>query len=445
MSKKVKYEQPEDFYLATLAAAGMTVAEDGLIQIPAQDDGHAPLVIGEKTFYLPTKALRAKNKWDAVQPFHPLCEDVLSGQSLVFKTMLRLLPAYLSTKMIETINTLVKVGCDANLQKENNNPNADIILTECAVGIKPSLAKRFDALKNKLCSQRLVNIYISRDAEDSEGVKYSRLGTITYPLLDMCNSKDTKIADVDMTSKANKQSMEKIFRYIIQDIPTEVGSSDIVPYYHCYLKVLRAFTKRLNEINEPFLKVSKWEMLDEAWFDQVDDLSPLVGRIPKLPGNAGELPKAPAKRGHANVASSQFNNVKLPEYIEVDEEDVEQSTVTVSRERPVEKHREPERRKGSSILDYVDDYEDDYRRRPRFDERDRGSRRDDRYDDYNRNRYDDYDRHRRSNRRPMDDLNYSRRNDRRPVRREVRTDDYYDNRPRRPESRGRSRNSVLDY
>lgn len=463
---KTVFEEPEDFYRVTLQAAGLTVSDDGAVSRPVSATESTPVEVGDKLLYLPTRPLRAKNKWDAIQPFHPLCEDILCGQSIVYKMLLRYLPAHLSAKLIETFDTLVKVGCSVALQKENSNPAADSILTECALGIKTSVEKRWTALKKKMVHTPLVKMYVSRDIKTLDGEYFSRVATISFPFLDDIDSKDNKISDVDMLSKANKQAIVKIFDYVLKDIPLEFGSSAIVPYYHVYLTILRAFTKRLNEINNAFARVSHWEPIDESWFEVIDNLDPLVGRIPKLSGNAGVPVKDHAKKVKNSIAAAQFDKVNIPAGLTVDEDDLkticETPKVEVTRERPYSKAPVPQR----AVTEQAPQYSPQYGPQPvsvlDIDSRDP---RDDRYNRYRDDRYDRYaeDRYRRQddrydnrqddrygNRRPryqadynnnyrrspIDDLDYSRR----------------DSRSRRNDDRGRGyddrgygrRSSVLD-
>lgn len=320
--EKSVLNDPELFYRATLSAAGYSVDESGAISRPARDNSTTPVEINDKLLYIPTKSLRAKNKWNAVQPFHPLCEDVLCGQSSIIQLLSRNLSVYLTGRILELMSTIVEVGCDNAKQEENNNnPKAYEILTACASEIKVAIVPKWTALLRKLVQKPIVEIYLNRDVECSLDNKvYSRLGIITYNILDMFDAEGVKIGDVHMGSKLNKSVIRSIFEYIVQGIPTEIGSSGIVPYYETYLLILRAFTKRFNELEAPFLRLTGRELIDESWFSVVDDLQPLVGRIPNLPGNSGE----PLKNSTNDVEDivSAWDKVDVPKKVALGEDDI---------------------------------------------------------------------------------------------------------------------------
>lgn len=388
MTKKVKVKPlydglPEGLYRATLPVAGYTVAEDGAVSRPSSD-GLVPLLVDEKPVYVPTKALRARNQWSDIQAYHPMCEDALCGQSTLIQRLVRNLCAQMSGLLISTLDTLIQVACDPALQKENNNPVADEMLTQFAVGVKKNTYDKWVSLTKKLAGDPMLSIYINRDMEDDEGVKQSRLAVLTFPLEEMAESKDAKIGGADMGSKANKAIVMETFKYIIDPIPRQIGNSGVVPYYQTYLMILREFVKRLNEVNEPFIRISEWEPIDESWFPAVDDLSPYMGRIPRLPNCSGEV-LLKSKRRTTNVnAGALFDEVRVPSSLEEipDSDDLAPPRRTVKRrsEREFEE-REERRREDRGGRRSIHDFEEERSRGGRRSSRRRRYEDDDDYDD----------------------------------------------------------------
>lgn len=425
MAKPTLKKNPCDaLYKPQLEAMAYIVGEDGACSRLVKDGKSVPITVEDKPLYLPTPELLERNKWDMIQPYHPLSENTLRGQSPVIHKLVRDLEVWTTIQLYSTVEMIIKVATTPELQTDlvAHEPRVSEILAECGVGADEKVVKQWTTLRRQLSEAKFrpLRIYLDRKYEEGD-VKFSRVAIVTKAILEDMDVKNAKIQDISVGSKVNKATIMGILNYVLKPIEKLYGSNAMVPYYHVFLQVQRDLIKRFNYINEAFTSRFDYIPVDETWFDCIDNLESFGGFIPPLPGNEGVQPTRESRSSGYNE-DDMYESSTPPKREERKEEPREERREERREDRGY-RGRNEERRNESrgTMSDYLsggdrdrdrrdryDDYDDDYgygdRRRDRDRrDRDRGRGRD-RYDDRrdrrdrrdrDRDRYDD----RRSDRR----------------------------------------------
>lgn len=296
-----------EFYTKVLNSLGCEVDDLGLVSL---NDGeyNNPLFVEKgnkdvndgngRRLILPTKSFLDNPDWKCLQPFHPLSESIVKGESLIIKEMKKLMYLRITTITQQLAFGLLDIAVDKDKHKKLKPAQSEFLKLVPNVNEKTitNLGKIFHTF-NMNGERRLVSIYLRRGGILNE-VSYKRLSVISFPLTNELNKEDRDIYDVKLTI-AEKAAIVNLFYYLLpamdQDGEYNFGSkSDYAPHFHA---LCGSFIKVMKSLNRVILifkdKLDDQDLLtDVSWEEDLEDLFKFYNVIPPLPGNEGDSVKS---------------------------------------------------------------------------------------------------------------------------------------------------------
>ena len=411
-----------DFYKDVLVALTATVNEQGEVLRP---DG-TPFEVLKKKLVLPTRDRLKENDWSTTQPFHPMCEDAVMGQSEVIHWIAKTMKAAMVISISHIMAVCLEAAIKPELQEQAKDPKLVEILGNCK-GTKPATVSTLQAwmnLRKKFAGDvELLNIALNRGGVIN-GEKHHRVCKVHFPLLDDTDN-DGLLCGVKM-SKNDKQVIQNLLRYVLDGVTLVYGSNDSVPYFHSLMSVYASFLKRQNFFAKVLKRISDLKPVDLDWVVELNDLRQFLNKIPRLAGNEGNPSRT--KKQEVSVANPAAEIPSIYDKVKVEGRVREEVAANDSDKAPWDETpkevsvstTKPAVAGAIKLSDLV------VNRKPTFEELRTGERpidrflprgRDTRYDDRYSSRRDDYYDDRRDHRDDRRDY----RNDRR--------DDHYADRP----------------
>lgn len=294
-----KINQLRDLYKSQLESLGIYDVGDGYLSRRLSDDEYVPYVILGRRVTLPLdEFVRAASPTADHIAFHPLSEDVLSGQSPVMRS-LRLL---VLNKLNDTIG---KLAGAILIMMANTKSHGSLTSTQMNyLKSLPSVDEKCVANFNKILDEvessggkKFINIYLRR-AGQVRDVNYKRKASVSFPIIDELNSDDQTIYGVSGLRKGDIKVYKALFDLIlpdadVQDTYSSGSNSNVATYYHALLTayyvvagVLNATSRVLDEPLKKLLGESLIINLD--WYVEFQDFNKFRDLIPSCPFNVGD-------------------------------------------------------------------------------------------------------------------------------------------------------------
>lgn len=296
-------------YKDILASVDLVADKEGLIS-GVVDNERYPVFINKRRLVLPTYEILREGVGDQRVAFHPIEENFIAkSESPVLKTLRRFATLKLTAHTSRLMMQLMKLAVDAS-RHSALTPKQSEFLSHV-----PDVTKKTQVTLEKILKKinpsgdaNLVNLYIRMGGEH-KGVKYHRLGVVSFPLLN-------ELDDITGTEKSN--AVEEIYGVKPQrklDFPMikalmlylfpggletgtySYGSNDqTAPAFDALMHAFLNVANRINHVVKLFkdhledeeLTSYKELLLKTSWEDAVEDLSKFKGQIPPLSGNIDE-------------------------------------------------------------------------------------------------------------------------------------------------------------
>ena len=302
-----------EFYSEVMKSLGATVTDTGDIVSP----GGKTFDVKGKTLVLPTRDRLKANEWSITQPFHPMCEDAVMGQSPVIHWLARTVKIALSMQLGSIMTIVLETAAKPELQEQAKDPKLVDILSSCKTA-KASTLVAWNKILTKMNSKDIELLHIALNRGGSiEGEKYHRVCNIHFPILDD-NEDDGLLYGVKM-SKNDKLAIVGLFKYIIDGVTWNFGSNDVVPYFHSLMSMYASFVKRYNFFAKVLKRISDFKPLSTDWILELNDLRQFMNKIPKLSGNEGEVTRGAKKKEIEAIAvkpaASLYDTIKVPDRV----------------------------------------------------------------------------------------------------------------------------------
>lgn len=278
-----------DYYKHAVAGLGLTVEKNGEVFWPTSTP--TPATIGEDKLVLPIEQYLDDNEWTGIHPFHPLCENIVMGQSKTLHFMMQSLMKSMSVYYPLLVSSILQVAASEKMQSTIKDSRA-LDLCALAPAAKPDWLPKAKAVSKAIregwemddgSKQSLIgSIYIARD-KTIDGERYLRVATLDFPILEQMNP--DKYCGVPMRKNIRK-AIHSIYNYLLEPIKRQFVSNDTNPYAHAFFQAARELIGRYNEIVD-ILGDYGPARLDDKWFKWVDKLDELKNPLPKLKGNEG--------------------------------------------------------------------------------------------------------------------------------------------------------------
>lgn len=307
-----------EFYAETMKSLGATVTDAGDIVSP----GGKTFDVEGKTLVLPTRDRLKANEWSTTQPFHPMCEDAVMGQSPVMHWLARTVKIALSMHLGSIMTIVLETAAKPELQEQAKDPKLVDILGSCKTA-KASTLVAWNKIIAKMNTKEIDLLHIALNRGGNiDGEKYHRVCNVHFPILDDKDD-DGFLYGIKM-SKNDKLAIVGLFNYIITGVTWNFGSNDTVPYFHSLMSMYASFVKRYNFFAKVLKRISDFKPLATDWILELNDLRQFMNKIPKLSGNEGKITRAAKKKDIESVgvkpSSSLYDTIKVPVPAPVDDD-----------------------------------------------------------------------------------------------------------------------------
>lgn len=391
------------FYEGVRKALGFNKKEDESWCVAYGDSSFADVTIKEKKLVTPTDEVLRKADWDHYIAFHPICENVRRKKSIVQERLQAYVALRIKNIIIEQILAMTAIAVDSDSHDKLSADQREFLplfgeITEKTYKTFTTITRKFVSAESAPGVNELVSVGVRRGGT-WKGEDYSRLCTITFPVIDEEVGSDGKIYGTKVTNKERKIFFD-VLRYILPriDVPEAYcygTRSDTAPNFHCLMSAFHAVAVDLNRVTrllgeiDPEFK-NKFHVVT-SWANDLPTLSDFRDVIPILDGNEGEPRDDDAKKEKA------ITERKVQRKAEEERRNNRSSSASGNRfSRSSSSNRFSDSRRDDDDRDERrsrrDDRDDRYERRGnRFSRRDRYD--DDRDDDRRsrRSRRDDYD------------------------------------------------------
>lgn len=291
-----------DFYRPQLSSLGF-VDKEGLLYMDEGEEGsNEPLMFKydkvERQMVLPTYQLikdgLANEHGEEYHAFHPMCENVLTGES----GTIRFLKVAIRNRIYSLgINLVHSILTSLAEDKSSRNAKFKKFLMQMTDGIKGGA--KFD--KTLLLSWKRVMEYI--DEQDIKKViklvisvdqkigdkKYIRAANYYHMFSEESNDGTATFFGAKVERKQDKIIILNLLKTVFGWYPEEIGSNDQRPYYGALIRGWAEFVIHYNEIATGLRDVVPTiPILDESWVPFVNDMEQFDGQIRQtLPFNTG--------------------------------------------------------------------------------------------------------------------------------------------------------------
>ena len=314
-------------YEHMLNLGGLIVSPDGLVSV-ALSDKNMPALINvkedngyvEKRLVLPTKQqLQLEGGWDRRIAFHPLKENLFTGESKVVEYLRKAINFRFNQVIQELIDQSLVYASSTEYHKKLNSDQLSLLeaVKEADQTMINNFRKILKQVKPTDTKNSFVSIYLKKLGKIN-GENYACVGNVTFPFYNELINSEKEFHGVKLR-KNDFACLQRILEFIIPNIGVKeyynVGISEsIVPFAECLIRLTNKLGNELNKVTTLLYKKSThipkeerdliYNLLyfnDEHMpvFDNIDSLLPEIRLIPQLPGNE------PKERQQSNMSITQ--------------------------------------------------------------------------------------------------------------------------------------------
>jgi len=305
-----------NFYRGILKSLFLGVTDDGLIYMDL-DGTKLPVGIGSNSnLILPTPRVLKEANWNEYVAFHPLCENVYRGESVVLKKLKYLINLRLTSVISRLLMELAELAVDED-SAEKLTPQQKELFTCLPKADKKTVAKFSKVLNASTTTghNRLVNIYVKRGGK-YKGEEYSQVAVTTFPVREYFDNEENAIFDVKLGNKRDMAGFKALFDYIVplesEEQYNHGSRSFVAPRFDALMNAYLKVAKQLNSVTWLFRKhLENYNelMINHEWESHLSELAVYRDLIPTLEGNDGEIVQAPAEPDKPTLVP-QFNTVQ---------------------------------------------------------------------------------------------------------------------------------------
>lgn len=244
-----------EFYERVLNGVDCNITEDAFVQFK-NGEILTPITVEEKRLALPTQSILSKLSEGHIVAFHPMCENIILGQSPVIASLRNLTVESLTLKIASTI-----LGIVMSIADKQELTATQIKLIKDFDNVDEKTVKAMTRLVNAINpseENRLINVYLKHGGIVRD-VQYKRVATVTFPLYaEVLEAKDSvfgvKMRKQDI--RLLKKILENLFPGIDEKDTYTFGTNSLVcPYFHAILNAFGVVVRQLNKVSYPFKKL----------------------------------------------------------------------------------------------------------------------------------------------------------------------------------------------
>lgn len=225
--------------------------------------------------------------------FHPLCESVMTGESGTIRFLKQAIKNQLYVKGISFITYMLKALAEGKSSRSATFKKFVAAMTE---GVKdPKIDDKLlrswtnvaTYIKDRMDKKTRLMLSIQPD-QKIDGVKYLRAANYKHAFSEEQDDGTATYFGVRLERKQDKVIIHNLLTTVFGWYPEEMGSNDQRAYYGSLIRGWAEFVLKFNA-HAKGLKdiVPEYELLNDAWLPELDNLSEYDGKIQTLPYNTG--------------------------------------------------------------------------------------------------------------------------------------------------------------
>lgn len=311
-----------EMYTSIISFAGGVVDKEGFVSIQLEDE-LIPLLVSGKRLVLPTREHLAAGDSDNKMIFHPLHENFLQTQSDVISKLRTVFNIRLNYVFSSIARSLLYINSSIAMHPKLSPEQSEMLSFIKDVDEKTVVNFTSLLLAQTSADRSFLNVYL-RAAGTLGDHKYSRVGVVTFPLMEELEKEQDKYFGVKLRVK-DRAALIQLYNYIFPNLTTanyysRGSDSDVAPYLDALMQTVKAVASKFNDITTMFGKhIEGCEQLlfTSDWVDSFSNLVaylPEIRMIPMQAGNDGKSQVQPAapEVQPATLPTTQFNNAPLP-------------------------------------------------------------------------------------------------------------------------------------
>lgn len=315
MSTKLK--DLTEAYRQFLASINVTTQSDDLL-IQDIDGLQSQVMVDSKPLALPTEAI-VNNYSDSIVVFHPICENLLLGESPVIHETRMLIMEFLNDRILQLIDSILSIAIDEELVSSLTPKQMEFM--RCAAGADSTSLKNWRSIMRRAdtrgSANRVVTIFLKRGAMHG-GSKHKRVANVNFNLV-------SDIDDGNLTlfgAKVRKSDLKlysSIFRAIFDKLDDEDGYSApsdslTAPYFesllHAYYNILEDMNGVTWNLRKPIEQTTGRKLhVNTDFMDAFRDILQYRDVLPTMPLNDGDRN---ARREEEQVTQNNTDPAPLP-------------------------------------------------------------------------------------------------------------------------------------
>lgn len=283
-------------YRKLLGSIGVTPQSDDLL-VQSIDGIDKQVLVEGKPLALPTSDI-VNNYSDSIVLFHPLCENLLLGESPVLQEFRQLVMDFLNDLILKTIESVLCIAVDETVMAELSPTQVDFMRS--TAGADLNTLKNWRAIMRRAesrgSSHRVITIFLKRGS-DINGEMQKRVAIVNFNIYQELTSGNLQIFGTKIR-KVDAKVYIKIFETIFEDIFTideySSGSNALTaPYFDAlvsaYHKVLKAINSVTWNLRKPIKQVNNLELhVKDEFMELFKDLMKYRDVLPTMPLNDGD-------------------------------------------------------------------------------------------------------------------------------------------------------------
>lgn len=299
-----------------LSSCGITLTSDDLL-VQSIDDVDKQVLVEGKPLAVPTADI-VNNYTDSIVLFHPLCENLLLGESPVLQEFRQLIMDFLSDRILKTVDALLSIAIDEDLSSKLTPHQMDLM--RATAGADATTLKNWRAIMRRAESRgtaRIITIFLKRGASLNDET-YKRAAIVNFNLYaELTDSKlnifGAKIRKVD--AKVYAKILEAIFDNIFIIDTYSAGSNALTaPYFDALIRAYYNVLKSLNGVTYNLRKAIKETGAGELhvntdFMEPFKDLMRFRDVLPTMPYNDGDRQE---RRSEDSKKRAEFKPDPIP-------------------------------------------------------------------------------------------------------------------------------------
>lgn len=283
-------------YRNLLASLNVEPQSDDLL-VQSIDGIDKQVMVEGKPLALPTNDI-VNNYSDSMVVFHPLCENMLLGESPVLQELRGLVMDFLNDLILRTVDAVLSIAIDDDLMATLSPTQIEFMRS--AAGADATTLKNWRAImrraESRASSNRVMTVFLKRGAElDDE--TYKRVAIVNFNLYQELTAGQLNVFGAKVR-KADTKVYSKILETIFDDIyivdKYSVGSNSMTaPYFEALLNAYHSVLKSLNSptwiLRKPIEQSTGLKLhVKDDFMEGFKDLMKYRDVLPTMPLNDGD-------------------------------------------------------------------------------------------------------------------------------------------------------------